>query len=73
MKQDLVFNSNRPDLNYSGADWLRFEEWAAEALLDTYKKLASINIDEAETNRLRGRAALLTQLLDFRNIPAILR
>lgn len=62
---------NRPHIQYNSPEWGKVEEWLAEALLDTYKRLAGLNTDENETQQLRGRASLLVQMLEFRNLDAV--
>lgn len=65
--------SNRPRVNYNSPEWALLEEWMAEALLETYQRLASLSIDDRDTQQLRGRAALLSQMLDFKNLPTTRR
>lgn len=62
--------NNRPNVNYASPEWARIEEWAAETLHETYQRLAGLNTSEQETQQLRGRAALLGQILGFRTIPS---
>lgn len=64
---------NRPDVNYASPEWARVEDWLAEELLETYRRLARLDVEEHTTQQLRGRAALLDQMLDFRNLPAAMR
>lgn len=64
---------NRPNVNYASPEWARLEEWARAELNETYQRLAGLNVTEAETNQLRGRAALLGQILSFKTIPAALQ
>jgi hypothetical protein len=64
---------NRPNVNYRGPDWALFEEWAADELHETYKRLADLNADDRSTQQLRGRAALLAQILGFSTIPTAAR
>lgn len=59
-----------PNINYEGHDWAVLSTWLTDDLVETYKKLANVATDEAETHRLRGRAQLLNLLLDFRNMAA---
>lgn len=61
---------NRPNVNYASPEWARFEEWAASELHETYRRLAALNATEQETQQLRGRAAMLDQILSFRSIPS---
>ena len=58
------------DINYQGSDWAIFTTWLLDQQQDTYKRLVSINNTEEETQRLRGRALFIEQLLDLRNNPA---
>lgn len=60
---------NRPNVNYRGPEWASIEEWAAEELHETYKRLADLNAEDRLTQQLRGRAALLVQMLDFARLP----
>lgn len=64
---------NRPVLNYLGPDWGRVEEWLADELHETYRRLAGLNVTDIETQQLRGRAALLDQMLSFRLLDAAQR
>lgn len=61
---------NCPKINYTSPEWARVEEWLADELHETYKRLAGLNMTESETQQFRGRAALLGQMLSFRTIPA---
>lgn len=61
---------NRPALNYVGNEWAQLKEWLDEELLDVYHRLANVQASEAETQQLRGRASLISQMLDFPNNPA---
>lgn len=65
--------SNRPQCNYNSPEWALLEEWMAGALLETYQRLASLSLEEKDTQQLRGRAALLSQMLDFKNLPTTRR
>lgn len=58
------------DINYQGSDWAIFTTWLLDQQQDTYKRLVSISNTEEETQRLRGRALFIEQLLDLRNNPA---
>ena len=58
------------DINYQGADWATFTTWLLDQQQDTYKRLVSTSNTEEETQRLRGRALFIEQLLDLRNNPA---
>lgn len=58
------------DINYQGSDWAIFTTWLLDQQQDTYKRLVSINNTEEETQRLRGRALFIEQLLDLHNNPA---
>lgn len=58
------------DINYQGSDWSAFTTWLLDQQQDTYKRLVSISNTEEETQRLRGRALFIEQLLDLRNNPA---
>lgn len=61
---------NTPDINYQGADWALFVHWLKDTQLDTWQRLVSISNTEEETQRLRGRALFIEQLLDLSNNPA---
>jgi hypothetical protein len=61
---------NIPSMNYHGADWASLATWLEEELLDTYKRLADPACSVADTERLRGRALFIGQLLDFPNAMA---
>lgn len=65
----MAFKQNCPDVNLRGSEWAHVEEWLAEELHETYKRLANVNATEVETQQLRGRASLLVQMLEFRNLP----
>lgn len=58
---------NCPNINFNGYDWGLVEQWLADELLTTYQRLANKDCSEKETDQLRGRALLLSQMLDFRN------
>jgi hypothetical protein len=60
-------------VNYLSPEWGRVEEWLAEELHETYRRLAGLTVDERETQQLRGRAALLDQMLSFRTLDAAQR
>ncbi len=60
---------NSPNMNYLGNDWDALRRWLKDEQLNTYQRLVSINNTEEETQRLRGRALLIDQLLDFPNNP----
>lgn len=64
-------NLNRPEITYSSPEWAKVEEWLAAELFDTYKRLANLDTSEQQTQQLRGRASLLTQMLEFRNLSAV--
>ena len=64
---------NPPNVNYRGPEWALVEEWAADELHETYKRLADLNVDDRSTQQLRGRAALLSQILGFSTIPTAAR
>lgn len=56
----------RPSLNYSSPDWALLEEWMREELQLTYQRLSSLTATEQDTQQLRGRASLLSMMLDFK-------
>lgn len=56
---------NRPRMNYAGEDWRALAEWAQAELMDTYKRMSSLGISDQETHQLKGRASLLSWMLDF--------
>lgn len=58
------------NINFHGSDWAQIENWLAEELLNTYRRLANPASTAAETEQLRGRALLISQLLDLPNNPA---
>lgn len=60
---------NRPNINYTSPEWARIEEWLADELHETYRRLAGLNTTETETQQLRGRCAMLSQMLSFRTFP----
>lgn len=62
---------NRPRIQYSSPEWAKIEEWLGQELYDTYKQLASLSASWEKTLVLRGRASLLEQMLDFRNLKAV--
>lgn len=55
------------NINFQGQDWSNFVIWLKEEQLVTYKRLVSVTNDENETQRLRGRALFIEQLLDLDN------
>lgn len=58
---------NAPNINFNGYDWGLVEQWLADDLHDTYRRLAARDCSEKEADQMRGRVMLLVQLLDFRN------
>lgn len=62
--------SNKPNLNYRSSEWGSLKVWLEDELDTVYKRLANPACDEVQTHQLRGRASLLTQMLDFENIPS---
>lgn len=62
---------NHPNVSYQSPEWALVEEWLAKELHETYMRLADLNADERTTQQLRGRAALLAQMLSFRELAAI--
>jgi hypothetical protein len=64
---------NGPKLSFNSPEWLIVEEWLADQLEETYRRLASLHLEERETQQLRGRAAFISQMLDLRNIPTTRR
>ena len=58
------------NINFVGPDWALFVAWLLEEQQDTYKRLVSVSNTEEETQRLRGRALFIEQLLDLHNNPA---
>lgn len=60
---------NRPNISFSSPEWIILEAWLQEELLETYKRLAGLSLQEQETQQLRGRAAFISQMLDFKNFP----
>lgn len=60
---------NAPNIDFRSLEWAAVEEWLADELLDTYRRLSNIHLDERETQQMRGRVSLLNMMLDFRNSP----
>ena len=58
------------EINFQGNDWIRFRDWLLDQQQETYKRLVSVSNTEQETQRLRGRALFIEQLLDLHNNPA---
>lgn len=58
------------EINFQGNDWIRFRDWLLDQQQETYKRLVAISNTEQETQRLRGRALFIEQLLDLHNNPA---
>jgi hypothetical protein len=61
---------NRPSIAFGSPEWGKVEEWLGEELLSTYQRLSGLEVSERETQQLRGRIALLVQMLEFRNLAA---
>lgn len=61
---------NRPEIAYHGSDWSLQTEWLANELLETYKRLANRNTPIDDLRVLQGRASVLSQMLDWPNLPA---
>lgn len=61
---------NKPQINYSGGDWAELKRWLEEELHTTYQRITALNATEAETQQLRGRASLISRMLDFAKAPA---
>lgn len=59
--------ANAPKLNFRSHEWAAVEDWLAEELHETYRRLSGLKVDERDTQQLRGRIALLDQMLGFRN------
>lgn len=55
------------DINFRGPEWVEFERWLEDRLLETYQNLANPAHDVAATERLRGRAQFIGLLLDLKN------
>lgn len=58
----------RPNINYSSPEWAKVEEWLADELLHTYKRIASPALDERDTQFQRGRASMIETMLEFRTL-----
>lgn len=58
---------NRPNINFHGADWSLVEQWLGEELQHSYKRLASKDCSERESDQLRGRIMFIQMMLDFRS------
>jgi hypothetical protein len=63
---------NVPNIDLRSPQCAKIEEWLAQELLETYRRLANCDATEQDTQQLRGRASLLTQMLEFRNLMAVL-
>jgi hypothetical protein len=61
---------NRPEIAYNSADWDRQMEWMVQELCDTWKRLANYKTPIEELRMLQGRASMLTQMLEWPNLPA---
>jgi hypothetical protein len=60
-------------LSFNTPEWAALEKWAEEELQDTYKRLASMHLEDKEVRQLQGRASVIQQMLDFRNLSAAFR
>lgn len=54
-----------PDMNFHGSDWFGLTTWLTDELEDSYKRLAGLETSEKQSDQIRGRIALLRQMLDF--------
>lgn len=61
---------DRPEITFTDGTWLRVEQWLQKELEYSYRKLASLNLTESETQQMRGRISLIDKMLDFKNVPA---
>lgn len=61
---------HQPAIAFGSPEWGKVREWLQEELLDTYKRLSNPDTDEKETQRLRGRASLINQMLSFGTLTA---
>lgn len=59
-----------PDISFRSPEWGKVKEWLEGELLETYQRLSSLEIDDKETQRLRGRASFIKMMLDFGHTPA---
>ena len=59
-----------PSMNFHGGDWFGLVEWLESELEDSYKRLAGLQITEKESDQIRGRVALLRQMIEFPNTVA---
>lgn len=62
---------NRPNLNFSGPEWLALEEWMKQELEKTYRRLSGLNTTDTEVRQNQGRASVLEQMLSFRTKQAV--
>ena len=58
------------EIDFLGRDWQLFHKWLEEEQQDVYRRLVNSSCTEDETQRLRGRALFIDQLLDLHNNPA---
>lgn len=61
---------NKPNLNYHGGDWAAMVAWLLDEQQTVYQRLTALKATNDETQQLRGRAALIAQLLGFKDQPA---
>ena len=62
---------NRPNINYRSSEWGSLKVWLKEELESVYKRLANPTCTDVDTQQLRGRASLISQMLDFEHIPSV--
>lgn len=61
---------NFPNLGFHGQDWQLLSQWLTKELEDVYKRLANLETTPDMTLILRGRASLITQMLDWPQLQA---
>lgn len=61
---------NRPEISYGSGDWKLIEDWLKDQLKTEYQRLANTKAPIDELRMIQGRASVLSQMLEFPNMPA---
>lgn len=55
----------KPEVDFTSNQWIEVERWLKEELESVKVSLLDSNKDALETAKLRGKGAIIRQMLDF--------